>query len=602
MAIVVHTMGVPAWWVMPDVLTTQIRLAHELREDLVTLQLEYEEAVRAVWSGYPAVAAAESALATAEAEAAAAAEAVAAERSRQRTKRVTGPVADRLRTARSTVKAARQQRRDAITAVRDDATERLQAARDTLRAAQKDLYQQYCSDGGRGLFWASFNDVVDHHKAAVQRVQQRRAQGRPAALKQHRFDGTGTIAVQLQRPKGMPLRTPATIADPAGPWRNVLALPWIAPDVWAPMSRGERRRAGRIDVRMRCGSIDGASQWITVPVQAHRWLPADADITGARLSVTRTAGHLKARLTVTARVRDPEPATTGPTVAIHLGWMATDRGTRVATWRADSPVTIPPHLRDVITSDREAMTGEVIMPMSIGIRLDRYAETASARSLSLDGVRQKLVAWLAEHGPAPYGGDDITDADVARWRSPARFAALANAWRNTPPPGGREITCVLETWRRADRRLWESSEHGRRRAQRHRDDLYRQVAATISAAASQVVVDDTDVAALAYAAVDRSDLPSDQQRGIDRRRDHAAPGTLRQAVVAAAIRDGVPVTTVAAAGLSRIHARCQHENPTDDRYLSRPVLCDGCGATYDPDASATLIMLQRAVRPDQPSQ
>lgn len=35
----------------------------------------------------------------------------------------------------------------------------------------------------RGLYWATFNDVLDHHKTAVKRMQQARAQGRPAAMR-----------------------------------------------------------------------------------------------------------------------------------------------------------------------------------------------------------------------------------------------------------------------------------------------------------------------------------------------------------------------------------------------------------------------------------
>lgn len=195
--ITVHTMGVPSWWVIPEQLAAQVRLAHSVREDLVTLQREHEDALRAIWSGYPTVAAAaETALAAAETEAAEAAAAVAVERSRLRTKRVTGPVADRLRSARAAVKTARARRREAIAAVKDDANQQLLDAHDKLRAAQKDLYRRYCTNGD--LYWASFNAVADHHLAAVKRVKQRRAQGQPAALKHHRFDGSGTIAVQLQ--------------------------------------------------------------------------------------------------------------------------------------------------------------------------------------------------------------------------------------------------------------------------------------------------------------------------------------------------------------------------------------------------------------------
>jgi hypothetical protein len=45
-----------------------------------------------------------------------------------------------------------------------------------------------------------------------------------------------------------------------------------------------------------------------------------------------------------------------------------------------------------------------------------------------------------------------------------------------------------------------------------------------------------------------------------------------------------------------------HENPADDRYMSPVVRCDGCGRDYDTDASATTLMLARAVAPASPDE
>lgn len=570
MTVIVHTMGVHYRWMrdMPEALRQQLWLAHNLREDLVTLQHQHEDAVRAIWSSYPQVGAAEARLTAAETEAAAAAKEVATERSRQRSKRVTGPLADRLRAARAAVKVARQDRRDAIAAVRELAAEQLQAASDELRAAKKALYQLYCQDGD--LYWCTFNDVRAHHETAARRIQEKRSQGLPAALRHHRYDGTGTVAVQLQRQAADPPRTPITMASAAGKWRNQLAMPWIDPDIWDEMSRADQAHAGRVTVRMRCGSVDGAPQWLDLPVQAHRWLPADADITGARLTVTRCGGHYSARLSITAKVPDPMPVTDGPTVAVHLGWLRHPAGTRVATIRSDAPLEVPPRrLQDVLRLDRDGLTGVVVLPAVVEARLARVAETQSVRDLARDAIRDKLAAWLDEHGPAPYRDREISAADVRAWRSPNRFAALALAWRDAPPPGGEDIAAIMETWRASDRLGWETCEHGRRRALGYRDDLWRQVAAELAGQAGRIVVDDTGVAALARDAVGRSALPNATQQQIDRRRGAASPGLLREQIVSTARREGVPVVTVSAFDLSRTHARCGHVNPADDRYILR---------------------------------
>ena len=279
--ITVFKYGVHYRWQVPEVLREQLWLGHQLREDLVTLQLEYEAGLKAIWSSYPDVAAAEESLATAAAEALEAAEEVSRQRQVQRTKRITGPAADALAAARKRAKEARVVRRSAIAAVKDEAAERISALAAGLRASQKAKYAEYAQ--GKGLYWATFGDVLDHHKTAVKMVAAKRAAGRPAALRHHRFDGTGAVAVQLQRPAGKPQRTPALISDPvASNWRNVLHLPWVDPEQWEQMTRAEQRAQGRVIVRMRCGA-----DIIEVPVQVHRMLPADADITGARLVVAR---------------------------------------------------------------------------------------------------------------------------------------------------------------------------------------------------------------------------------------------------------------------------------------------------------------------------
>jgi hypothetical protein len=45
-AVTVHTMGVHYRWELPEVLRAQLRLAHDLREDLVSLQFAYEDDLR----------------------------------------------------------------------------------------------------------------------------------------------------------------------------------------------------------------------------------------------------------------------------------------------------------------------------------------------------------------------------------------------------------------------------------------------------------------------------------------------------------------------------------------------------------------------------
>ena len=124
-----------------------------------------------------------------------------------------------------------------------------------------------------------------------------------------------------------------------------------------------------------------------------------------------------------------------------------------------------------------------------------------------------------EHGPQPYRDGNITGEQVRRWRSPARLAAVAIAWRDDHSRG--EIAAVLEEWRSTDRKAWDGQEHRRRRALGHRDDLYRQIGALLAAQSAHVVVDDINIAAIAGSRRARDDVPASLQQRIDRRRLHA---------------------------------------------------------------------------------
>lgn len=583
-------MGVHYRWELPEIVRTQLRLAHDAREDMVSMELAYDDELRAMWSSYPAVAAAEAVLEQAETAAAAAAEKVTAERIRLQSKRIGCELPAQLAQARAVVKAARQVRRDAISAVRVETTQRRDDLLAALRAAQRALYARYCKE--LGLYWATFNDVANHHRIAVARVMRSRREGRPAMLRHHRFDGTGTLAVQMQRRTGAPPRTPEVLADPHGRYSHFLVLPWVAPHQWAAMGSAERRRAGRVSVRMLMGNVDGQPQWIDVPVQAHRWLPSDADVGMVRLTVSRTAARLSARVLIAARIEPAQPAVAGAAVAVHLGWRDTEEGTRVASWRSTQPLVVPAALSSVLVADEGGLTGRIIVPRIVSQRLDRHAATAAVRDEALNAVRDRLVAWLVEHGPVAYRDGELGAEDVRRWRSPARFAALSIAWRDNPPG---DIAAVLDAWRSADRKRWDGQEHGQRRALGYRDDLYRQVAAVFSGHAEMIAVDDVSIARIARSSSGDEEMSAELRQIVDRRRFRAAPGKLREAIVAAAQRGGVRCEVVSAKGLSRIHADCGHENPADERYASPPVACEGCGVAYDPDSSATLVMLRRAV-------
>ena len=599
MAVVVHVYGVPPVLHgervrLPAEVDEQLSLAHCLREDLVTLEHQRQDAVTAVWSSYPQIAAIETQLTAAETELTDRSAAAAAERSAARKK---GPTesSEAVRQLKARIKDLRSQRRTAIADAHPTATPRLTAIADAHRAAIKALYADYSQ--GRGLYWATYNDVVAHHQVATKRVAAERKAGRPANIRHHRYDGSGSITVQLQRQTGAPPRLPATIADEQnGPWRNVLYLtPWVDPDTWATLARAEQRRRRLGVVRLALGN----KRHLSIPVLVHRMLPADADITSARLVVRRVAGHRKIELHVTARIKDPVTRSGGPAVALHLGWRREDGGAvRVATWRSTAPVHVPDDLNDLVHADTDH-TGTISLPARWWHRVSTQPEMAARRATSLNDIRDQLVAALTDN-PLTITADDEdaqpvpTAAAVATWRSPARFAHLARTWATDCPAGHQATAAALENWRRSDRRLWEQQAHGTANTLAARADAYRRTMSWLLTGASRLVLDNTAIADLARRADPATEptLPTAVTDRVAHQRIGASPGQLRSIATTTANSYGVAVAVMPHTGITRTHYRCGHLNPADDRYsAARIVTCDGCGQHYDQESSATLMLL-----------
>ncbi|MEY1677676.1 hypothetical protein AB4Z55_26240 [Gordonia sp. ABKF26] len=603
MAVTVVTMGVHYRWEFPEALSVQLRLAHDLREDLVAAQIAAEAKVSAVWSQYQQIAELEAAVAGAQTEVDEAMAVVAEIRAQSR-KRVGGAPAEQVKQARAQLKELRARRRAEIGKARVVADPQIREIYAAMYATQKQLYRLYCTDGN--LYWSTFNSVVADHKTAVNRVKKARQQGRHAQLRPHHFDGTGTITVQLVRTADQPARTPQMLANPDSRFRNILVVPWTEPQVWAQLSRGEQRRAGRVTVRMRCGSLNGVPQWIEIPVQQHRMLPADADITMARLTVTRVSDRFTAQLSLVAKLDDPSPRQSGPDVAVRLGWRedpADPEAIVVANWRSSTTLEVPETVRELLTVNDGATTGTIRLPGSVASQVAYANRLASQRAHELAAIREQLVAWLTEHGPLPHpapGSDELTATEVARWMSAARFATLESRWREQPPAGAAAIVEALSQWRRRDVPMWRRQAHSRLKALRRRRDFYRQVAAVVSATAGRVVVDDTSLSQIAaIAALPDGELSREVRQRIAHRRTVAAPGSLRELLIAAATRDGVPVTTVPSAGLITTHPACGHTS-TVREVDGDQVVCHGCGQRFDPYQAATQNMLDRAASSKHP--
>lgn len=590
---------------LPPEAMEQLRLAHDLRNRLLDLERIYDDAIAAVWARHPEVAEATAAV---EAAQTAVDEWVTRAKQQRKVDRTTRPrteTAAQLKEARQVLKSAKQAVREIKQRVYPRANAGIIAAAQIRKANVKALRQEFSE---RGLYWGTSNDVISHHNVAVARMRSARKKGQPAALKYHRWDGTGTLTIQLQRAAGDPPRTPELLASGEGKWSSQVRLgPYVDPAEWERMSRAQRRHAGRGEARIQVrpvhqGGRVGPEQQITVPIQTHRMLPADADVTLLRLSRRRVAAQHELALSVTAAVAATPIRDEGPSVAVHVGWrVRPDKSLRVATWVASEPMSVPDNLADVLVNHGGGW-GEVVVPARWRDSHEHVAGIRAGRDKDLDGIKEHLAGWLDIHGPVDVVPDKppLTAAMVRNWRSPARIATLAVRWRDQPPPGGEDLVRDLEAWRCQDKHLWTWEANRRKKLEGQRDDAWRRVGAWLGRTARMVIMDDVSIRDLTR--VPGVGTEDDAQARASRANAAiAAPSRLRELIRAAASRHGAQL--VVESTLDGRHHGCGQRLATRDELAEKmEVWCETCRRPVDQDRNTATMMLATNGQAEPPGQ
>jgi hypothetical protein len=569
---------------LPEAAIAELSHAHQLQTRLVEIERAYAEQVAAVWATQPQVTAADQRIQECSARVEELTRAAVAERERTGRRRVADATAQALQEARAVRREARTARRELQQRLYPVVKPQMAEAEAARVAAIKATYRPAIDDG---LYWATYNEVVGQHRAAVARVKARRKQGFPAEVRVRRVADTGTIVVQLPRGRDDPPRTPGLLVTRAGRWRNIAQLrPWYPPEAWQRFSRGEQRRLARGSFRFRVGS-GGAAQLVEVPVIVHRPLPPEADVAMVRITREQVAGHFRAWISVVARVPAPPVRVAGPTVAVHLGWRSlSDGALRVAV---AAGVSAPPEdLADV--ARHHGSWYEIVLPASWRAVAGQLDAIRSRRGVELDKLRDWLVAWTSAHpAPTPHPVLPLPD-ELRGWRSPRDFAELALRLRRRYVRGQvAEAAQRLEAWRRKDRHLWEWEANERRQLLDRRNDAWRRVAAWLTDQAGQVLVDSWTLTSLG--AVPDVAAPDEQQARAARANLRlGAPGTLRSAIENAAQARGVPVN--APEFVAATHYSCGSPLDVADRMASVLVYCQHCDVQVDQDYNALSHLLE----------
>ena len=580
---------------VPDNAMEQLVLANRLWNRLVEIDRAHEQVVAQIWAGRPEVAEAAARAEECEDEFDALMKEAAEARRQGRSRHLPAELRERVKDVRARRRALREELRVAKDAAYAELKPRFAEAKAAMLAELKATYAEYVQQ--EGLYWATYGHVRSGYDTAVASVASARRQGRAAQLRFHRFRGEGTWTAQLQRHAHDPVRSWSALVSGDSRWRNVVRIGPAVTDVgaWSSMSRSERRAAARTTISVRVGS-DGRRQpvWLTVPVSIHQPVPADADIVLVQVTRRRIGTHFRTSVSFTCRVGSVEQSERPGAVAVDLGWRRTeDGGIRVAVWKATQPaaLVLPGWVRPWVRE--QGGTGELRVPLAHCEQAETLRKVQSLRDDKLNGLRAELVAWLQAH-PKAAGRLEAAPADVAKWRSPSRFAALAIRWRDDRQAGDKKIVARLEGWRRQERRLYERVANTSHKLAGRRREAYRVLAAQLCRAYGTVVVEDMAIPKLTRPGP--AEAPTDQQADLARRQAGlAAPGLFRSVLATTAKREGVRFVVAPAAGTTSVHNPCgTHLDQSAARSVT--MWCPVCEVPFDQDENAAENLLAALTR------
>lgn len=539
----------------------QMRAAHRYRNALIEIECARRDALRRLLT--------ESGLRELEEETAAANEAVHAAAAAAREARMTVQSKSEPIDARQRMRDAREVSRRALDALRVRRREvrenhAVQRAMDEINERAARLRR-----GARalcGVYWGTYLLVEDaDHRARAAALYDGAQPNNPRCS---RFVGAGRVGVQIQ--KGFPCETLF------GSDARLRVAP-VDSGAWHSMRRGERRQLSRTTLSLRIGSEGRDPIWAQWPMLMHRPLPEGSIVKRATVSVRRRGPRDEWAVEITVDVADEILAvqrtdSNESAVAIHIGWRAIGNELRVAAWAGS-----------------DGRSGELRLPASLLGAFAKVEELRSIRDRNLAAARDALSGWLAAAASIPEWLREAT-VGIMEWRVPSRLAVLAKQWRNVRFVGDEKAYEALEAWRYHDYHLWSWEDSQRIHALRARRELYRIFAAQLAREYVSIVIEDFDLRVVA-----KRHLVEDasiEWRGLRRNRQAAAVSELRASLQNASKSRSARIELLD----TRSFLQPCHACGSKERFDSVEPLdhsCSGCGAIWDRDSNAALVLLQR---------
>ncbi len=563
-----------------DIVAEQMSLEHKYQNKLTEISRKTRADTRAIEQSHAYVAHLAAASASAKAELLEARKAIKLARSKSRARTET----DAMKARVEDCKAASKQAAITLFAARKELRERADVQLERDRIKEDSGAAVRAARAENGLYWGTYQLS---EASVAQAAKMPLFDGtEPVDPRFRRWTGDGRIGVQIIG--GMSLDDLF-----AGENTQIRITRDTRP---APVRRdGTPRRTGKADRRilwMRVGSDEKrAAVWAKFPLILHRPLPPSTQLMGATVARRKDGPRERWTAQLSIRVRDVECFESGRgAVAIDLGWRKLPGGIRVASWCGE-----------------DGASGEVRLPDELLKSLRHPDELRAVRDKNFNAARDALVqamagmhvpAWLSERVKGRPGKED---GSLSQWRSPGRLAALCRMWRDNRFEGDSAAYDALEAWRYHDFHMWAWETAERTKSRRHRREVYRLFSDALlwlrdedghktgSRRYTTAVFEDFDISKLARK---KPTEAAYENKTASSNRQLVASSDIRSAVASAFGIHARGVAKVSASQSTHECHACGHVDAFDAAAAVSHV-CSRCGAEWDQDENAALVLLRR---------
>jgi len=450
-----------------------------------------------------------------------------------------------------------------VRATIDEASERFYAEQRQERT--RELTDEERQRGDERPYWGTKQIVEASVKQADQTTDLWNKKGAHDP-RFRRWDGSGILGVQIQSP---------LYAETVFGSNAYLRIDPVDEEAWCHPKRSVRKKKSRTRFWMRIGSDEHRKPiWACWTMIMHRPLPDGAQI--KRASIVRRMVGQRQKWFVQIYVDDSKCKSASScgtgTVTIDLGWRKQKDGIRIGTW---------------IGSD--GRQGKFKLPMKVLEKMRSERKLRKLRDKKLDAFRPQFEAWLRHNESILPEWLSSRTKTVGRWRSQARFGALARQWRGRRFAGDKKGYEMIERWRYRDYHLWHYERGRSVKSRGWRDQLYCQFGAWLARQYGTVVWENFNIAKMAQRPKLEDDYDNDKAREI---RHTVAVGTFRDKIANAFASRGGRNRYVSAVNTTRTCHVCGLVDAFDAAAsIKRVPPCPGCGALWDQDENAAINMM-----------